>query len=83
MTDLLESENHVKSPDMFDEDDKLCVLPPGKMNLVLGEVYVMNHGKYSLFYYVRRYPPNALRNEGERVVISFVPKSREDDLVPK
>jgi hypothetical protein len=69
--------------DSFEIGDKLCMLPPGKMNLVTQEYYEMNEGKYSMFYYVQRIPPNVLHNEKEMIIVHWVPKSREDELVPK
>lgn len=71
------------SPDSFEVGDKLCTLPPGKMNLVTQEYYEMNHGKYAMFYYVQRIPPNVLHNEKEMVIVHWIPKSREDELKPE
>lgn len=72
-------------PDMFELGDKLFTLPPNKMNMITQELYVMNHGKYSMFYYVQRYPPNPLSKppELERLVVHFIPRSREADLKPE
>ena len=69
--------------DNFEVGDKLCTLPPGKMNLVTQEYYEMNHGKYAMFYYVQRIPPNVLHNEKEMVIVHWIPKSREDELKPE
>jgi len=71
--------------DQFEMGDKLCLLPSGKINLVCDEFFIMNHGKYSMFYYVQRYPPNPLTKppEQERIVLHFIPRSREDELVPR
>jgi len=79
-------EDSPKTPeDVFQMGDKLFTLPPNKMNMVTYELYVMNHGKYSMFYYVQRYPPNPLTKppELERLVVHFIPKSREDELKPE
>ena len=70
-------------PDQFELGDKLFTLPPGKMNLVTYEYYEMNHGKYSMYYYVERIPPNVLHNEKEMVIVHWIPKSREDELKPE
>ena len=69
--------------DQFEVGDKLCVLPPGKMNMVVKGIYEMNRGKYSMFYYVQIFPANPIHGEEERIVINWVPKSREDELVPR
>lgn len=68
--------------DSLEMGDKLCVLPPGKMNLVTQEYYEMNEGKYSMFYYVQRIPPNVLHNEKEMIIVHWIPISRSDELVP-
>jgi len=74
-----------KPTDSFELGDKLCTLPPGKANLVAGEFYLMNHSKYSTFYYVQIIPPDALSKPPipERIVIHLIPKSREDELKPQ
>ena len=75
--------------DVFEMGDKLFTLPPNKINLVFfgkyGDVYMMNHNKYALSYYVQRIPPNPLTKppELERLVVHFIPRSREDELVPR
>ena len=69
--------------DVFETGNALCTLPPGKMNLVTYEYYEMNHGKYSMYYYVQRIPPNVLHNEKEMVIVHWIPKSREDELKPE
>jgi len=85
MSGLLESDNHVKSPDMFDEDPKLCVVPPGYVNDVTPSIHIGNRSKVSYGYYVQRIPPNPLSNppESEHLVIWLVPISRSEELVPK
>ena len=77
-------DNDESFPDRFVVGDTLCTLPPGKMNLVCGGYYVMNHSKYAMYYWVQRVPPNALSNppERERIVVHWVPKSREEEFKP-
>ena len=69
--------------DVFEVGDVLCTLPPNKMNLITQEYYEMNHGKYSMYYYVQRIPPNVLHNEKEMVIVHWIPKSRESELKPE
>ena len=69
--------------DQFEVGDKLCTLPPGKMNMIVEGLYEMNRGKYSMFYYVQIFPANVLHGEKERIVVNWVPRSREDELVPR
>jgi hypothetical protein len=69
--------------DVFEMGDKLCKLPPGKMNLVTQEYYEMNDGKYAMYYYVQRIPPNILHNEKEMIIVHWIPKSREYELKPE
>ena len=71
------------TPDPFEAGDKLCLLPPGKMNMIEKGRYEMNHGKYSMYYYVQRIPPNPLHWEEERIIVHWIPKSREDELKPE
>lgn len=69
-------------PDRFDVGDKLCKLPPGKLNMVVEGYYEMNRGNQNMFYYVQVYPANPLHGEKERIVVNWIPKSRESDLKP-
>lgn len=71
------------SEDVFEVGDKLCTLPPGKMNLVTPDYYEMNHGKYAMFYYVQVIPANVLHNEKEMIIVHWIPKSREAELKPE
>jgi hypothetical protein len=70
-------------PNCLEIGDKLCILPPNKMNLITDEYYEMNHGKYSMYYYIERVPPNIIHNEKEMIIIHWIPKSREDELIPR
>ena len=72
-----------KPVDSFELGDKLCTLPPGKANLIAGEFYLMNHSKYSAFYYVELVESNPLHGEQEMIIVHLIPKSREDELKPK
>jgi len=72
-----------KPVDSFELGDKLCTLPPGKANLIAGEFYIMNHSKYSAFYYVELVESNPLHGEQEMIIVHLIPKSREDELKPK
>ena len=72
-----------KLVDSFELGDKLCMLPPGKMNLVTEEYYEMNHGKYAMYYYVQVVPANVLHGETEKIIVHWIPKSREDELKPQ
>ena len=74
-----------KPVDSFELGDKLCTLPPGKANLIAGEFYLMNHSRYSAYYYVQAVQPDALSKPPVpgRIVVHLIPKSREDELIPK
>lgn len=71
--------------DKLELGEKLCVLPPGKVNLIVEGYYEMNHSKYSMFYFVQREAPNPLTSPPtpEKIMVHWIPKSREDELVPK
>ena len=77
------------SPDSLEMGDKLFTLPSNKINLVLfgksEDIYMMNHGKYAMFYFVQRIPPNPLTTPPtlEKIIIHWIPKSREDELKPE
>jgi len=74
-----------KPVDSFELGDKLCTLPPGKANLIAGEFYLMNHSRYSAYYYVQIILADSLSKPPtpERIIVHLIPKSREDELVPR
>ena len=51
--------------------------------MIVKGLYEMNRGKYSMFYYVQIFPANVLHNEEERIVVNWIPKSREGELKPE
>lgn len=70
--------------DRFEMGDNLCVLPPGKVNMVVEGYYEMNHGEDNMYYYVQREAPNPLTKPPtpEKIMVHWIPLSRKDELVP-
>lgn len=75
-------------PSRLELGDKVFTLPPGKANLFMSframDLYIMNHHRGSLYYYVEEVPANPVP-PGERglTIIHVFPISRREELAPK
>jgi len=75
-------------PSVYELGDKVFVLPPDKANLFMSfpaeDLYIMNHHKGSLYYYVEYIPPNPVPPEARGLtIIHLMPISRREELAPK
>jgi len=75
-------------PSVYELGDKVFVLPPDKANLFMSfhaeDLYIMNHHKGSLYYYVEYIPPNPIPPETRGLtIIHMMPISRREELAPR
>jgi len=78
----LEDSPHLP-PDIWDLGGKAVTVLPGNIVDVTPQLHVANHHEVSNTFYVQVIPVYVLPDRMAHTIIHLIPKSREDELVPK